>query len=106
MVEFIYYVNILDNVSFEKSPCNNTIKVKDNITKLLPKYTFLYIITSTGKILLHTSLDFGVEFCSAIQNGYTSAGYLSHEISAKNSIKLTNDQVVSGLETFVDFLTI
>ncbi|KAL5255488.1 hypothetical protein ACHWQZ_G010908 [Mnemiopsis leidyi] len=64
----------------------------------------LYIVTKKDQILVHTNLDFAINLWKAVQNGYTSCGFISDKISAKNAVKPTNKQAKMGISQCCQFL--
>ena len=93
----------LNNGSSEESTESITLTEKVALLKS-GLQGLLYVVTVKDQILVHSSLDLGIELWSSIQQGYVSCGYISDKTTAKQASKPTNGQAKEGIEKSCQFL--
>ena len=64
---------------------------------------FTYVITASQRLFVLTSMDFGTNFCRAVNSAYKAAGYISDTTTAKKARKPTSNETLEEAKRFSQY---
>ena len=95
----------LDKRGASQTPLNGAVSNFVMITSTFPDQKFIYGLTADGKLKVLTKLDFSLNFCRAVSNGYKSCGYIADTTKANNATKPSILETIENANSCISYFT-